>query len=301
MKKTLFAALLAFGCSGSIFAQDITTQDYTVQNGDISLPGTFLMPGSKDVPVVVFVHGSGPNDRDETLGPNKVFKQMAEGLYEFGIGSLRYDKRTMLYKQGSDTLTYYGETIIDAAEAARQLHSQGFKHIYIAGHSLGGHVAPLIAKEAKGAIDGIIILSGNVNSIDKAMESQLKYIGKKQGATDEQINQIVGQILSALPHRYLEFAQSYKPLDTLRQVLADQPTLRWMVVQGGHDYQVTIVDYTMWQMTLGGKATFYYGESLDHIYRSLPEMATPESYLQPGMMDKNLIKAIADFIKTQSK
>ena len=295
MKKT-FLTLLAFCCLAGVFAQNITTQEYTVQNGEISLPGTFLAPGSKDFPVVVFVHGSGPNNRDETLGPNNVFKQMAEGLAKHGIGSLRYDKRTMLYKQGGDTLTYYGETILDAAEAAKQLHAQGYKHVYIAGHSLGGHVAPLIAKEAKGVIDGIVILSGNVTSIDKAIEAQLKYIGKQQGATDEQINQLIQQMLSTIPTRYLEFARGYQPVNTLRQVLAEQPALRWMVVQGGHDYQVTIADYIMWQMAFADKATFYYDETLDHIYRSLPEMATPESYLQPGTMDKNVIKAIANFI-----
>ena len=45
-------------------------------------------------PGVVLVHGSGPNDRDESIGPNKPFRDLAEGLASRGIAVLRYDKRT---------------------------------------------------------------------------------------------------------------------------------------------------------------------------------------------------------------
>jgi len=43
---------------------------------------------------MVLVHGSGPNDRDETLGPNKPFRDLAWGLADRGIAVLRYEKRT---------------------------------------------------------------------------------------------------------------------------------------------------------------------------------------------------------------
>jgi hypothetical protein len=43
------------------------------------------------------VHGSGPNDRDSTVGANKIFRDLAEGLASAGIAVLRYDKRTYRY------------------------------------------------------------------------------------------------------------------------------------------------------------------------------------------------------------
>ncbi|MDZ7606573.1 MAG: hypothetical protein U5K79_13515 [Cyclobacteriaceae bacterium] len=56
-----------------------------------------LPKGKNSFPIVLFVHGSGPNDRDETIGPNKPFRDIAYGLAEKGIASLRYDKRTFVY------------------------------------------------------------------------------------------------------------------------------------------------------------------------------------------------------------
>ena len=47
------------------------------------------------------VHGSGPNDRDETVGPNKLFRDLADSLAAYGIASLRYEKRTRVYGAAS--------------------------------------------------------------------------------------------------------------------------------------------------------------------------------------------------------
>src|SRR2546423_637796 len=59
------------------------------------LPGTLTLPkGDGPFPAVVLVHGSGPQDRDETIGPNKPFKDLAWGLATNGIAVLRYEKRT---------------------------------------------------------------------------------------------------------------------------------------------------------------------------------------------------------------
>ena len=70
-------------------------RDVTVGEGEWKLPGTLTLPnGSGPFPAAVLVHGSGPNDRDETVGGAKVFKDLAEGLASRGIAVLRYEKRT---------------------------------------------------------------------------------------------------------------------------------------------------------------------------------------------------------------
>src|ERR1035437_1963258 len=70
-------------------------RDLTVGDGEWKLPGTLSVPvGAGPFPAVVLVHGSGPNDRDETVGGAKVFKDLAEGLASRGIVVLRYEKRT---------------------------------------------------------------------------------------------------------------------------------------------------------------------------------------------------------------
>src|SRR3954453_12404309 len=60
--------------------------DATVGSGEWALPGTLTLPaGPGPFPAVVLVHGSGANDRDETLGANKPFADLAAGLASRGI------------------------------------------------------------------------------------------------------------------------------------------------------------------------------------------------------------------------
>ncbi|MGQ9474424.1 MAG: alpha/beta hydrolase, partial [Candidatus Caldatribacteriaceae bacterium] len=62
------------------------------------LPGTITIPqGVGPFPALLLVHGSGPNDRDETVLAHKPFKDLAWGLATKGIAVFRYDKRTYVY------------------------------------------------------------------------------------------------------------------------------------------------------------------------------------------------------------
>src|SRR5665254_10563 len=58
---------------------------------------TTAAKGTGPFAAVVLVQGSGPSDRDETIGPNKPFRDIAWGLASAGIAVLRYDKRTFVY------------------------------------------------------------------------------------------------------------------------------------------------------------------------------------------------------------
>ena len=57
----------------------------------------------ENAPALVLVHGSGPQDRDETIGGARPFKDIAEGLAEKGIAALRYEKRTKAHPEAFDT------------------------------------------------------------------------------------------------------------------------------------------------------------------------------------------------------
>src|SRR5512138_169044 len=103
--------------------------EVTVGSGEWKLPGTLTKPkGTGPFPAVVLVHGSGPNDRDETMGPNKPFKDLAWGLATRGIAVLRYDKRSKVYRSKilgdpklEAAMTVKEETIDDAVAAAALL------------------------------------------------------------------------------------------------------------------------------------------------------------------------------------
>lgn len=54
------------------------------------LPGKLVIPKENEkYPLVIFVYGSGINNMDETIGPNKPFRDLAYGLGSLGIASLR--------------------------------------------------------------------------------------------------------------------------------------------------------------------------------------------------------------------
>ena len=81
---------------------------------DWQLPGIVTIPNEdKTYPAVILVHGSGPNDRDETIGPNRPFRDLAWGLASNGILTFRYDKRTNVHgqKMVGKNLTVFEETI----------------------------------------------------------------------------------------------------------------------------------------------------------------------------------------------
>ena len=94
----------------------------------------------------MLVHGSGPQDRDETIGPNKPFRDLAEGLASQGIAVVRYEKRTYVYAKklaSVKNLTVNEETVDDAAAAVTLLRkTPGIdpRRVFVLGHSLGGMI-----------------------------------------------------------------------------------------------------------------------------------------------------------------
>src|SRR6202008_4493727 len=123
--------------------------------GKFELPGLLTYPSRMDypVPAVVLVHGSGPHDADETIGPNKPFADLASGLASRGVAVLRYVKRTKQYPHCAQekNFTYNQETVEDAAAAGHSLLGQDCvdaAKIFVVGHSLGATLAPRIAQFA---------------------------------------------------------------------------------------------------------------------------------------------------------
>jgi hypothetical protein len=211
-------------------------------------------------PAVVLVHGSGPHDRDETLGANKLFRDIAEGLASRGIAVLRYDKRTEVYSQqvaSLKDLTVEQETIGDALEALRFLGTQREidpKRLFVLGHSLGAYLGPRIA-ERDPQIAGLIIMAGITRPLEDVIFAQYKYIGappdqlervKQQVAEIHELKSAEGPPILGVPRSYWLDLNSYDPKADVRKLHC-----RILVLQGERDYQVTKPDYVGWQNALG--------------------------------------------------
>jgi dienelactone hydrolase len=297
-------------------------QDVTVGSGEWALPGTLTLPaGAGPFPAVVLVHGSGPNDRDETVGPNKPFRDLAWGLASQGIAVLRYEKRTKQYPEKmaaiQNTLTVKEETVDDALAAVELLRQQQKidpQRIFMLGHSLGGMLLPRIgAADAK--IAGLIALAGLTRPLEDTILEQATYLvsldgdvsEKEQSALDKLTEQAARvkdpQLDTSVPASDLPLnisasywldLRGYVPAEAAKTLT--QPML---ILQGGRDYQVTTVDFDIWKTTLSSRAnvqlTFY--ADLNHLFITGQGSPNPDEYMVPGHVYEQVINDIAAWIK----
>ena len=143
------------------------------------LKGMLTLPehASGPVPAVVFVHGSGSSNMDEKVGKLTPFKDLAEGLAELGIASIRYDKRSFAHPikmLREKIITVKEETIEDAILATELLKRDSRidkDNIFIAGHSMGGMLAPRIDAEG-GNYKGLILMAGSPRRLEEIMLDQ---------------------------------------------------------------------------------------------------------------------------------
>jgi len=286
------------------------------------LDGTLLYPeGDGPFPAVVLVHGSGPNDRDETAYDNKPFKDIAEGLASQGIAVLRYDKRTYTHaakfqdKEIVQNMTAYDEVIDDARYAVDFLETQkDIEQIYILGHSLGGNQAPRIA-EGRDDIAGLIIMGGYVTPLQNLMLYQYEYLYGLEVNSDEETKELYEkQISLAKDAVALINSDELKP-DTdpnltfgvaapywmdLRDydptAVAKELDIPLLILQGGRDYQVPPAEFELWQEKLGDKSKYKFYESLNHLFIAGEGTPSPEEYKIKGNVSDEVIDDIAAWV-----
>ena len=252
----------------------------TVITGDVRLPAIVTLPKEQDAPIVVMVHGSGATDRDETVYENKPFRDIATKLADCGIATLRYDKRTFIYRQNVSSMD--DETIQDALSAIRLARKYG-KRIFILGHSLGAMLAPVIANRTEEKLGGIII------NLEEVVREQFDYL-LPSGTSDSYKEEQLEKLRSAAPH----YLQPQGQIAVARKL--DIPML---ILQGERDYQVTMQDFHLWQQSLKGKgrAVFHSYPSLNHLFMHGEGKSSPMEYQLQGHVSDKVTNDIAEFIK----
>jgi dienelactone hydrolase len=295
-------------------------KEVVVGAGEWALPGTLSIPvGAGPFPAVVLVHGSGPNDRDETISINKPFRDLAEGLASKGIAVLRYDKRSKVHGSKFGSAFTVKEEVVDdallAVELLRKTEGIDPKHIFVLGHSLGGMLVPRIGKQDLN-IAGLISLAGATRHLEDVIPDQFQYLFSLDGSiSKEEQDQIdkqkqlaaevkalkptdagTAKFLFGAPPPYWLDLRDYDPPQVAKTL--KQPIL---VLQGERDYQVTMVDFNNWKTALATKknVTFKSYPELNHLFLSGTGKSSPAEYEQLGHVDVRVIDDIAVWIKSQ--
>ncbi|MCL5257288.1 MAG: DUF3887 domain-containing protein [Chloroflexi bacterium] len=298
--------------------------EVTIGAGEWALPGTLSLPnGAGPFPAAVLVHGSGPQDRDETIGPNRPFRDLAWGLASQGIAVLRYEKRTKAHGQQMTPemiarLTTREEVIDDALLAVQLLRqTPGIDpgSIYVLGHSLGATLAPP-HRRADPSIAGLIIMGGMTRRLEDTILDQYTYLYSLSGSMTEeqkveleQLKEKVARVkdpnlsnqvpakdlpLGITPAYWLDL-RGYQPAEVAKSL-----AMRIFVLQAGRDYQVTVAgDFPAWQKALAekGNATLKVYPKLFHLFIAGEGPSTPQEYLVEGHVSGEVIQDIAHWIK----
>ena len=293
-------------------------------------PDAFSVPGTLSVPrrpgsllAVVLLAGSGPLDRDETVGPNKPFRDLAWGLATRGIVVLGFDKVT--YARRAEILAKADFTLNDeylpqalgAIELLRGHPAVDRDRIVLAGHSLGGTVAPRVAGAAPD-VAGLVILGGGAAPLHWVIVRQLRYIAALDPATESAAQHGIDALARAAervdsPDLSPETPAAELPLGTPAPYWLDlraydapgaaaalgKPIL---LLQGGRDYQSSMDDdLPRWETALDSRpdVTIRVIPDANHFFFSGSGPSTPQEALAPGQhMDATVIDAIVAWVES---
>jgi dienelactone hydrolase len=302
----------------------IEERDFAVGAGERALPGTLALPKAAapahGFPAVVLVHGSGPQDRDETIGPNRPFLDIARGLAERGVAVLRYEKRTRARPQdfAGGNVTVDSETTDDAVsavEALRKVPGIDPSRLFVLGHSQGGMMAPRIAAHAAQAgapVAGLVLMAAPSRKLlDILLEQQRRLAVLDDGHTSEQEAAAIAKLQQqvAMVRAGGDVATEDSPLgqpvaywrniDTVDQVAeAKADALPMLVLQGARDIQVVDADWQGWKQAFHADpgVTFKLYPALNHLGIAGEGDGNLAEYAKPGHVDAQLIGDVAAWV-----
>jgi alpha-beta hydrolase superfamily lysophospholipase len=292
--------------AGALYtAEEVRVPIRSLQGDTFSLAGTLTLPidTKRPVPVVVTITGSGQQMRDEDLWPllpaYRPFRVVAERLAVAGIGVLRLDDR------GSGSSTGSGGTTADFADDVRQevrwlRHRADVSKIALLGHSEGGAIAPLVARDDS-MVAAIVLLAGPgkvgrailTDQLRRPIETAPDLPDSARRAQLALVSQRVDLMAQSSP--WTRWFAAYDPLPTARRVRV--PVL---ILQGALDRQVSAgqADTLAAAFREGGNrdVTVKVYPGLNHLFLHTDGDGSPTEY--PTLKDTTLPQVVQNDIAT---
>ena len=310
------------------YADPDSFDEHTVTLGSapFAVPGTISVPrDAAPHPGVVLLAGSGPLDRDETIGRNKPLKDIAWGLATRGITVLRFDKVT--YAHAGELKDAHEFTLVDeyvphaiaAATLLQQHASVAPERVFVLGHSLGGTVAPRIA-QADPSIAGLIILAGGAQPLHWAIVRQARHLASLNPDTQATAQPAIDALTAQA--RTVD-SPDLSPSTPASQLPLGTPATYWLdlraydpaalaatlhkpilMLQGGRDYQATVDDdLARWRHALDDQpdATVRVYPAHNHLFVPGSGPCTPAEYEPAQHVDPAVITDIAAWLMSPTR
>lgn len=292
-----------------------------------AIAGALCLPrGEGPHPAALLLPGSGPQDRDETIGPNKPLRDLARALAARGIASLRCDKRTFtLNAEAQQAATPEARQRLQAEVVALGLEEEYLadgraalvwlrarpevdpRGLLVIGHSLGALVAPELAQA--GGAAGVVLLAGPGRSLVDLMQEQLTYQATLAGAAPEeaaararaQLLSVRKAVAGELPPEQFVLGASaryWREVDRRDlPALIRELKLPVLALSGAEDCQVRPVDLEHLRAALAsrqgipGEAHLLPGRN--HLFQRVEGPSTGAEYFLPAPTDPAVAEAIA--------
>ncbi len=310
--------------TGTEQAESAETRNYTelqlalpVEELNGELPGTLTIPeGECPFPAVVLVHGSGPSDRDESIGMLKPFRDIAEDLAGKGIAVYRFEKRTLVYggiMAADRSATLMDESVVDAARAVQMLAGQEKidpERIFVLGHSLGGTAIPAIDLELKSKpvhARGYILMAPGARRLDEMIRDQYDFLAALMPEAESEREAVFADldrlenpdalkeedVIAGAYAEYWKWLIGYDAVSLAANI--DVPCL---LLQGEEDYQVTMEDYQLFRNATEGMDNWIFKSypGLVHTFTEGKKAEGPVAYTRNGHVSGNVTADIAEFI-----
>ena len=212
----------------------------------LTLVGTLTLPAVHhgDVPAVVLITGSGPEDRDEASAmlpaEYRPFREIADTLARRGIAVLRLDDRGVGGSDAGPPTATSADFAGDVRAALAWLRSRAgidSTRLGLVGHSEGGIIAPMVAADSR--LRAIVLIAGTASRGRRIADDQIRSLFARdttmpRARRDSLLALALRQADSAYAAPgWLHWFAGYDPLPTARRVRV--PTL---ILQGQTDRQV---------------------------------------------------------------
>lgn len=182
------------------------TSEVVVSSGSgesaVKLAGTLTLPEAAKFkppyPAVVFITGSGPQDRDETIFDHRPFAVLADALARAGVASVRCDDRGVggsgniasdPLGQLSTTDDFARDALAGVAMLAGNAEIDS-KRIGLLGHSEGALAAAMAAAEQPGSVAFVVMMAGQGTNGEAVLKQQMRALAIAGGAPMSYVEQV---------------------------------------------------------------------------------------------------------------